>query len=150
MKLITLIFLSFSCLSTLNADAQTSGSAIEFSHDAIGNRILRHHNPSAIILKQGVTPRPEDTSIQKFVNDQLVIKAYPNPVDDYITVENLSWKDGDNVVAKLFDITGKLITTKNFSSAKSNVPFSGIAPGTYQLHYYLNGQLLTNWKIVKH
>lgn len=146
------LFLSLFFLVSNDVSAQIyNGPAIEFQHDAAGNRVLRKYNASAtIVYKQGNnSENPVDTSIQHIVESKLVIQAYPNPVDDYITVENLTWVDGKTATIKLFDITGKLISTKVTKSSKENIPFSVVTPGIYQLHYYLNNQLVTNWKVVK-
>lgn len=132
------------------AYSQIYGPAIKFEYDNAGNRYLRHYLPYEIIqYKQGDNNHGIDTSVQKLKNDQFLIRAYPNPVDDYITIENLSWNNDNKVVVKLTDITGKIISSKQFIKAKDNIPFSGLTPGAYMLYYYLNNEMLANWKVIK-
>lgn len=154
--LIVVLLLSF---NLQKSSAQTvMGMATLFEYDAAGNRVERRTEPFTIISpKPGKDNEEEkvDTLTQEFDknimhrNEGIVIKAYPNPVSNMLIIENLSWNEKNNITIMLFDVAGKHILTKSTHSAKEQIPFSSVAPGTYQVHYYLDNKLLTNWKIIK-
>jgi hypothetical protein len=120
--------------------------ADEFSYDNAGNRIKREYIYTIISPKQG---RPVDTLVQQFRKEELTVRAYPNPVANEMIVENLSWKEGYKATVSINDITGKLLQTKSFNAAKEQFSLANLVPGTYTVQYYLNGKILTTWKIVK-
>jgi len=136
LPLLLLFFLSIS------AYGQSTGEANVFTYDGAGQRIQRRFELSWSI--RAVLP---DSSNDAF---DVTIKAYPNPTADYVIVENPGWQDEDKAVVKVYDISGKLISTSNFTQYKDNVPFKGLPPATYQLHYYMHNKLIASWKIVKY
>jgi hypothetical protein len=123
---------------------QTMQSEV-YTYDASGYRIKRECK--IYQFKHG--KQPIDTLIQQDKKSDYIIKSYPNPTTDMVTIESLNWDEKNNVVVKLYDVSGKIIYSKLLVSAKDNIPFSGVAPGTYQVSYYLNNRLLTTWKIIK-
>lgn len=145
--------LCFILISSNRAYAQpTFGEAAIFDYNAAGDRITRYFTVDALInYKKGDTSSKVDTVVKKTEanNNEVIVRAYPNPVQDLLTVENLSWTVKDIVNVKLYDIAGNLISEKGINQAKGNIPFSGLPPGTYQVHYYLNNKIFTVWKITK-
>lgn len=154
-------FIVFLCLFAVYATdiiAQpVYGTATLFDYNADGTRKERRTEPYTIISpKPGRGGgEPIDTLTQEFdknilgADKEVIVRAYPNPVTNMLIVENLSWNGTNNIVIKLFDITGKHLLTKTTNSAKEQVPFSNYPPGTYHVHYYINERLLTDWKIIK-
>jgi len=142
-------------LLTYESKAQTiTGPGIEYYHDALGNRYQRKYNSQAVLNKNGDTLNhlsPPDTIQQSNDRniDQLLIKAYPNPVADELIVENLSWDDKNKAAVKIYDITGRLLQAKHFNSAKQNFSLAYLAQGIYQVSYYLNDRVIYTWKVVK-
>jgi len=128
------------------------GPAITFGYSTMGTRVWRAYEPITVLNKYGDTLTPQsyaDTLTKKEDNDIFVIKAYPNPVHNLLTIHNFTWKETDQVFVKVFDIAGRFISSQSFTKGKDNINFSEFIPGVYQVHYYLNGSLLTMWKIVK-
>jgi hypothetical protein len=153
------LFLSLNFIF-FESKAQAFGEANWFYHDANGNRIYRQFTVDAA-FKMGNTASDSmsvDTAVIKKdiqaneneqKNEQIIIKAYPNPVNNFLIVENLSWKDDYKVTVLLYDEAGQFISKKNITQAKDIILFNGFAPGTYQVHYYIRNTLLTVWKIIK-
>lgn len=77
------------------------------------------------------------------------IIAYPNPVEQNLSVENKFWRESDKVILVVTDIVGKTIMTQELFQAKGNVSFLKLIPGSYLVQYYLNSSLAQVWKIVK-
>ena len=160
-----LFILLFSCATLVStglfaqigqAPPPVSGHADVFTYDGSGNRIKREYIITIIAPKQNnEEEHAVDTLRQQFDNgpgnlkDKILVKAYPNPVADQMIVENLSWKDGYKATIKIYDIAGKQVQVKPVDKAKEYFWLSSYAPGVYQVHYYLDGALLTTWKIVK-
>lgn len=150
MKHILFLFLTLSCSFMSSAQA-VMGEADLFTYDLSGNRTLRTYNPNTTInYKMGNNNQPIDTVVEKLNNNKILVIAYPNPADDYITIENRSWTDKDIAVVQVYDITGKLISTKEVTKAKDNIQLGHVAVGTYLLNYHYNGRFLTSWKVIKH
>ncbi len=148
------IILSFTIYYSNNVFAQTVyGPAIKFEYDAAGQRIKRYYNPNVALNKYGdtltQTSPPDTIKRNHLLISDIVVKAYPNPTADFVIVENFSWKDGDKAEILLYDITGKFITKHVVNQHKESISFGGLAAGMYQLHYYLNNNLLTTWRIVR-
>lgn len=144
----------FLLTASYNKMSAQQGQAILFDYDANGQRVLRHYDPNVMLAKNGDTlnhQSPPDTIIglKGITKESILVRAYPNPVADEMIVENLSWKEQYKAVVKIFDITGKLVTATSFVEARRQFSLASVVPGTYHVHYYLNSQLLTTWKIIK-
>jgi hypothetical protein len=128
------------------------GEASVFYYTAAGDRGVRNFTIDQLIsYKHGDSSAVIDTATKKttIADHDIVIRAYPNPVLDLLTVEGLNWKNTDRATVKLYDIAGNFLSEKNIDQSKDNLPFSGFPPGTYQVHYYLNNKILAVWKITK-
>lgn len=77
------------------------------------------------------------------------MKAYPNPVQDVLFVENRSWEDGSTATLKLYDVTGKLLWERTTTQPKENISMNTLPPGNYHVKYYLGYTYLISWKITK-
>ncbi len=157
--LVFMLALFVSVLDFSNVHAQpVYGVGTLFEYNADGTRKERRTEQYTIISPKpgkGGQDDPVDTLTQKFdkkflsTGNEIIVRAYPNPVTNVLIVENLTWNDANNIVIKLFDITGKHLLTKVTASAQEQIPFANFPPGTYHVHYYLGEKLLTNWKIIK-
>ncbi|HVW98945.1 MAG TPA: T9SS type A sorting domain-containing protein [Candidatus Babeliaceae bacterium] len=134
------------------------GTAVLFQYDANGDRIRRW-----VVIDALLKVRPKDSSLVDTVvvkkdypftklgsdSSKIVVRAYPNPTTDQLTIENLTWKESGHVTVMLYTMSGDFISAKNLAGAKDNISLQGLSPGTYELIYYLNSQIITVWKIIK-
>lgn len=151
-----LLFFLFSLMTAEVIHAQ-NGHGIEFGYTD-GYRVLRQYN-SLATLKPGKTPTgtPADTIIGYYPDDQqnevledkIFVRAYPNPVQDILFVENRSWEEGSSATLKLYDVTGKLLWEKTTTQPKETISMSALPPGNYHVKYYTNYTYLISWKIAK-
>jgi hypothetical protein len=151
------IILAISLIISPKISFAQVGEAIKYEYDGAGKRIKRYYDPAAVLNKHGDT-LTENSPADKLIRDKgisklkdtILLKAYPNPTSDELIVENLSWKDDFNkATVKIFDITGKLIQSRTLNEARGQFSLSSLVPGIYQVHYYLDNDLLTTWKIIK-
>ena len=85
-------------------------------------------------------------SIKEYTNNSK-INVYPNPTNNFITIQNL-----DNVIGnfeyKILDFTGKIIT-KNYSKFNEQISIESLTSGNYIIQIETeNGQKLIK-KLIK-
>ncbi|MCY1250315.1 hypothetical protein D3C86_1843070 [compost metagenome] len=71
---------------------------------------------------------------------------YPNPLVDYININNLTIK---NATFKLIDFQGRTISTKKIDSENSQIYVGNLANGIYVVMIEDNGQIIYSNKFVK-
>lgn len=74
------------------------------------------------------------------------INVYPNPLVDYININNLRIK---NATFKLVDIQGRTISTKQIDSENSQIYVGDLANGLYLVTIEDNGQIIYSNKFIK-
>lgn len=108
-------------------------------------------NPQVIRLITGVN---SILSIHDNALPELVVKAYPNPVEDRFTIESDLFKDYSGLSLSIHDIQGKLVneipdirTEGNY--LKISVDLSELTSGMYLYTLIGEGKQLFNGKILK-
>ena len=152
--LLTLLYL----VSVIPANAQ-NGPGIIFDYNGAGYRILREYRSLASLAKPGEdnNGNQADTIIgylpgeeaNDVLDDRIFVRAYPNPVQDVLFVENLSWQEGGSATLRVYDISGKLILEKTTTQPKESISMNALPPGNYHVKYYTNYTYLISWKITK-
>ena len=89
--------------------------------------------------------------LSKNVINRSVIKVFPNPVKDILTVQ-IQLVNFNSAKIILTNIFGETITERSVNTALStiNIPLQNLIAGIYFLRALdLNGNLLSNYKIIK-
>jgi hypothetical protein len=91
------------------------------------------------------------SKIVKQEEEYVNIKVYPNPVTEVINIE---WTDfykyaNNNIYLQVFDVTGKLIQTKNITQEQVVINVHGLQAGVYFLKIVVENTVSTNFKFVK-
>ena len=68
-------------------------------------------------------------SIEKY--DISAVKVYPNPAKSSENVTLELPQEWDNADAKIYDESGRIVTTSNVSAGKQNLSISHLSPGVY-------------------
>lgn len=76
------------------------------------------------------------------------IQLYPNPVSDWLTIKIESSVLDASRQLTLFNISGKKIFQKQFTSALTEIDVSYYSPGIYIVQIVEDGQLLANERVV--
>ncbi|MBS1525535.1 MAG: T9SS type A sorting domain-containing protein [Bacteroidetes bacterium] len=81
-------------------------------------------------------------------NEDEVVKVYPNPALNKVTVSYHFTSDG---VVQIMDITGHLVATNNLSAAKQEevIDVSGFSPGMYLYRVMQNDLPISSGRIIK-
>ncbi len=134
---------------------------IIISHDPAGNREVR-------VCPDGMTEKDDDlvtgsvrtgelsdlstneTSLGlEFLEGELSLELYPNPVNDYIIFDvNSESVDYGNIQIEVFNSIGKLMLSKQVSKNNSQLDVSKLASGNYILKARLNDEL-QKWQFIK-
>ncbi|HTA61296.1 MAG TPA: T9SS type A sorting domain-containing protein, partial [Bacteroidia bacterium] len=71
----------------------------------------------------------QTTGINQLLNNNNQITIYPNPTNNYFTIETTST---DKQTLQVFDVNGKLVLMQTING-KTNVDASNLAEGVYNL-----------------
>jgi len=71
------------------------------------------------------------------------VSVFPNPIDDVLKIEG----NAPILKARICDLTGREVLSKNIGDSRANIPVRGLKPGVYNLIIFLNDGTV-NRKIV--
>ncbi|MFZ4463993.1 MAG: T9SS type A sorting domain-containing protein [Bacteroidales bacterium] len=156
LKLFTLLLLTFG-LSRLHAQnaklsgggsATGTGGSVTFSIGQIVTSTISETNGS---LAQGVQ-QPFEISIIEGIEEaegiQLEVSAYPNPVNNDLTLKIESVKLA-NPIYQLFDINGNLLTQLKIEGDESSINMSQLLHATYILRINEANKEIKTFRIIK-
>jgi len=78
----------------------------------------------------------------------LSLNIYPNPTQDVLNL-TLDFKNYNSYRYDLFDGSGKLITGKTISQAKTSIQMAALPAAIYYLKVSLGGKVIKIFKVVK-
>jgi hypothetical protein len=68
------------------------------------------------------------------INNNFTVSAYPNPVNDVLTI-SIDGSNSKTGQVQLIDISGRVISTTVVNTASVNISVKGMAPGMYVARY---------------
>ena len=153
--LILLIAFMFSAFSTFaqqspvaaGGDANSSSGSIAFS---IGQVFYNQEGTSKGAVNQGLqqTYVIIPTSITEN-NTEITLAAYPNPTSDKLMV-SIKGSNNPTCTYVLFDASGKIIDSKQFTGNSTTLSLARVAAGNYFLKITdSNNKEFKNFKIIK-
>ena len=91
----------------------------------------------------------ESVSLEEYVVTSSDISIFPNPANDFVTIDILNQNDDEDVEIRLFDTKGKLVYSRKVSSKNNKVTFdvSKLAEGVYTVTVF-NEFFSTSKKVV--
>ena len=136
-------------VAAAGGQAETSEYEVSWT---LGDIAIETLESSSFVLTQGFQQAYfEITSIEKFQEEDLLLKVYPNPAADYIyiTLESDKIK---SVRIELFDLEGKIVINQQWYC--SGGPYKIALNGLNSSFYFLKistpaGKLLQTFKIIK-
>lgn len=109
--------------------------------DSIANSPLTNASAWAAAYLLGINKNDEHTSIDAVVSNQLKIELYPNPANDYFTLEFENSKLIDKeFVYSIFDMNGKVLIKQKIQD--KNVDVSFLQNGIYLLTVEVDGSIV--------
>ena len=76
--------------------------------------------------------------------DENVVRVYPNPVTDILTVQGVSPSH-----VEIYDALGRLVDQKEMSTALEEIDLSSLAAGVFYFHVFHDGQAQI-FKVIKY
>lgn len=153
---ITLLVISLTCTSLLNAQQSTntsggsasgSGGSVTFS---VGQVLYTSMADSTGQVCQGVQQAYEIFNVgvkESFLN--ISLSVFPNPTTNNLTLSINDYKK-DKLTYQLFDLQGKLLISGMITSQQTEINTSTLASATYFVHVMnQENQKLQSFKIIK-
>lgn len=137
-------------INASGGNASGSGGSATFS---VGQLFYHTHTASSGSVAQGIQQPYEIsvvTEIPELIDLQLLFTAYPNPMDEALT---LSWQnytaEDTPLIYQLLDAGGKIMLSGKIISSETLIKTGNLAPAIYFLKVTQNNQALKVFKILK-
>ena len=96
--------------------------------------------------------QPYELSVITGINDpigiNLICTAYPNPVNDFLTLEVKNIQN-ENLSYLLYDMNGRVLDSKRMIDTRTIIPMANFRPATYFLKIFNNHTEVKIFKIIK-
>jgi len=155
--LLIVLFILYVSLSTATAQETfaSAGSNIAGSGGSanftVGQVFFNTHAGISAEVFQGVQI-PYEISVVTSVDDaeeiNLILRAYPNPTTDYLTL-SIDGFDSSDMVFYLLDISGKYIQRSDIKDSETQISMTNLPAQIYFLKVLKGGRELKTFKIVK-
>lgn len=87
-------------------------------------------------------------SIEDEYQSSILVNIYPNPANDYLTLE-LDIAQVGSVYFELFDMTGKCVLREPVLSPKYTFSLQGLRASIYILNIYMNSNKIKSYQLIK-
>lgn len=88
------------------------------------------------------------TAVEKAKNINLSVTAYPNPTNDYLTLD-VTNSELLNLHFQLYDVNGKLLQSERITGSQTNIVMRQFVPATYYVKVIQNHTEVKTFKIIK-
>lgn len=135
-------------ISASGGDASGSVGSVSYS---VGQVVYTTNTGTTGFVAQGVQQPYEIsvvTSLEKVDGINLVLTAYPNPTNDFLTIKIENYNT-ERLVYKLYDATGKLIKNKKTEGKETTISMENIVPAIYFMKITDNNKEVKTFKIIK-
>lgn len=137
MKIHLLTCIGFFFIVSATAQPET----VHFDYDAAGNRIMKYvfrsmnadETDSIVQLHEQLAPmlpEPEKETIHQEADGFVM---FPNPADDYITLNYSTPEPGEEWTYRVFNMQGVEVISGKTNSFPVSLEFGNQSPGTYYL-----------------
>ena len=129
-------------LTIANKNAHNIGNAAFMARNLLGLCIVDHYTTNASVIRMANTEK----SIN---NSDLIVKVYPNPTKDQITIEFTQRSEGFGQII-IFNMLGQEVLNKYFdTNQKARINTSILDAGVYFYKIIKNNKILNNDKLIK-
>lgn len=136
---------SFSDVATVSA---FNNGLYENKYSIVDDKAVEKNIYYRILIKDKNAHNSYSWVINLTINKSEDIKLYPNPVKSDLTIQYVS-TENTLVKVNLFDLSGKLVLTKNLAIVSGTNTFSIEMNNLPSGSYYLNGLSTSSIKIIK-
>ncbi|MDH5185986.1 MAG: T9SS type A sorting domain-containing protein, partial [candidate division WOR-3 bacterium] len=118
---------------TVITTIEVGNQPIAFTHNSQQNRIYvaNYGNSSISVIRDAI---PGISERLKQGTRRLTPEIYPNPAKSVIRVR-CPLSEKENMILKIFDVSGKLVKEVQFSQPEAKISLKGISSGVYFLQF---------------
>jgi len=135
-------------VNATGGNALGSGGSASYS---VGQVVYTTNTGANGTVAQGVQ-QPFEISVVTLIKEakgiNLSVTAYPNPTTDYLTLEVKEF-ELTNLRFQLYDMSGKLLQSKNLTENETQIDMSKYVPSIYFVKVISNSQSIKEFKIIK-
>jgi hypothetical protein len=135
-------------LSPTGNDATGSGGSVSYT---VGQLVYKTHTGANGSVAEGVQQAYEisvPTAIEESQGINLSVSAYPNPINDYLTL-SIDNFDLSNLTYQLYDMRGKLLQSERITGRQISIVMRNLVPATYFVKVIQNQREIKTFKIIK-
>jgi hypothetical protein len=135
-------------VNATGGNASGSGGSASYS---VGQVTYQTHSGANGSVAEGVQQPFEIsvvTGLEEVDGINLELSAYPNPVNDNLTLEVVNFHL-TSFTFQLFDMNGKLLQSEIIAGNQTSITMSNLAPATYFLKVTEGNKEVKTFKIVK-
>jgi Secretion system C-terminal sorting domain len=132
-------------VTTTGSEATGAGGTASYT---VGQVVYTTNTGTNGSVAQGVQ-QPYEISTTVGINEttiNLELSVYPNPTTDFLT---LKVEKAEGLTVQLYDLQGKVITSKTVSSTSTNISLEEQPTAIYFLNVTKNNQIVKTFKIIK-
>jgi hypothetical protein len=135
-------------ISSTGGDTFGKGGSVSYT---VGQVIYTNSANSNGSISQGVQ-QPYEISVINSIDEAKEISlqciVYPNPTNNFLILKVENY-DFSIAVYSLYDITGRLILSKNLDGGETNIVMSNLKAATYFLKVTESNKEIKTFKIIK-
>ena len=135
-------------IATSGGEATGSGGSSSYT---IGQVFYTTQNNSNGSISEGAQQAYEIyviSSIEEADEIKLMIKAYPNPTADILTLDLIDYENR-HLVYQLYDMNGSLLKTEELNNLKTKINLGAYPASTYLLRLLDDTKEIKTFKIIK-
>jgi hypothetical protein len=128
-----------------------SQNRVTYGYDNAGNRVSRTITIAPLQPAPALAPAQKgdpEGEVYSEVLSGIQIHIYPNPTDGLLKVEILNLPEGQPAELRLYNLSGRLLSTQQAVGETTPVDISDQPAGIYVLKITA-GQYRTEWRIIK-
>jgi hypothetical protein len=135
-------------LNTTGGNTSGSGGSVSYS---VGQMVYTTNIGTNGSVAQGVQ-QPFEISLLTAIEDaqsiNLSVSAYPNPTNDYLTLEVKDF-ELSALRFQMYDMNGKLLQNEKITSDQTSVVMRNLVPATYFVKVTEGNKNIKTFKVIK-
>ena len=146
----TLLILTTLFVFLFTSNNTFSQRKVKYTYDKSGNRLSRVISGDNN-LKEELDTEKEELDTEKEINEEdseIIIKSYPNPITDYITIQFEDYEVSENDHIEIVDLQGALKQVIKPLQATNTIDLKNYTKGIYLMLIHTKGNI-TEQKIIK-
>ncbi|MCK3682847.1 T9SS type A sorting domain-containing protein [Maribellus sp. YY47] len=134
--------------NTAGGNASGGGGSVSYS---VGQPVYHAYSATNGSVAEGVQQAFEIsvvTAIEEAKTINLLVRAYPNPATDHLTLEVKNFKLS-GLTFQLYDMNGRLLQNEKITESQTSISMGQLVPATYFVKVIQDTRDVKTFKIIK-